>query len=87
MDNPTCVVNLRHEPYDVYIGCAGHGQDGYFGNPFPLTREADRPAVIEKYRQYFSDRLVRTQSSSAGSRRCAESGSAASAHRSPATAT
>jgi len=31
--NPTRVVNLRHEPYDVYIGRAGHGLDGYFGNP------------------------------------------------------
>lgn len=31
--NPTVVVNLRHEPYDVYIGRSGHGFDGYFGNP------------------------------------------------------
>lgn len=29
----TRVVNLRREPYDVYVGRAGHGQDGYFGNP------------------------------------------------------
>jgi len=32
----TTVVNLRTEPYDVYIGRAGHGQDGYFGNPHPI---------------------------------------------------
>ena len=31
--NPTVVVNLRREPYDVYIGRAGHGLCGYFGNP------------------------------------------------------
>ena len=27
------VVNLRKEPYEVYVGRAGHGLDGYFGNP------------------------------------------------------
>ena len=31
--NPTLVVNLRRDPYDVYIGRAGHGLEGYFGNP------------------------------------------------------
>lgn len=30
----TRVVNLRREAFDAYIGRAGHGQDGYFGNPF-----------------------------------------------------
>lgn len=45
MDNPTRAVNLRHEPYDVYIGRAGHGQGGYFGNPFPLPRRAARPSL------------------------------------------
>ena len=29
----TTVVNLRKEPYDVYVGRAGHGEDGPFGNP------------------------------------------------------
>lgn len=55
----TRVVNLRREPYDVYIGRAGRGEDGYFGNPFPLRSEADRPAVIEKYRRYFYDRIAK----------------------------
>ena len=27
------VVNIRKEKYDVYIGRAGKGQDGRFGNP------------------------------------------------------
>lgn len=30
----TRVANLRREAYDVYIGRAGHGYDGYFGNPY-----------------------------------------------------
>jgi len=34
----TKVVNLRNEPYDVYIGRAGHGQDGFFGNLHPLGK-------------------------------------------------
>jgi hypothetical protein len=32
----TTVVNIRFEPYDIYIGRAGKGQDGYFGNPHPV---------------------------------------------------
>lgn len=34
----TVVVNLRNESYDVYIGRAGHGEDGYFGNPIRLNK-------------------------------------------------
>lgn len=29
----TTVVNIKKDAYDVYIGRAGHGKDGYFGNP------------------------------------------------------
>lgn len=29
----TKVVNLKHAPFDVYIGRAGHGESGLFGNP------------------------------------------------------
>lgn len=54
----TQVVNIRREPYDVDIGRAGRGEDGSFGTPFPLRREADRPAVLARYRQYFFDRLA-----------------------------
>ena len=33
--NRTRVVNIREEDYDVYIGRAGRGMDGYFtGNTF-----------------------------------------------------
>ena len=53
----TRVVNLRNEKYDVYIGRAGRGQAGYFGNPFPLLPEQPRGSSLEKYRAYFFDRL------------------------------
>ena len=53
----TKVVNLRQEKYDVYIGRAGRGQDGYFGNPIRLNEGDSRGATIEKYRVYFYKRL------------------------------
>lgn len=54
----TTVINIHwKEPYDVYIGRKGKGQDGYFGNPFILERDGDRAQVLELYRRYFYDRL------------------------------
>lgn len=53
----TKVVNLRHYSYDVYIGRAGHGQDGYFGNPIRLEHEGQREEVLQKYEAYFYDRI------------------------------
>jgi len=50
-------VNLRIEKYDVYIGRAGKGKDGYYGNPFPLKAEEARGATIERYREYFYERI------------------------------
>ena len=32
----TVVVNIHKEPFDVYIGRTGRGQDGYFGKPFRM---------------------------------------------------
>jgi hypothetical protein len=52
------VVNLRCEPYTRYIGRAGRGRDGTFGNPFPMASEADRPRSIENFRTYFYNRLA-----------------------------
>lgn len=54
----TRTVNLRQEAYQVYIGRAGKGQDGYFGNPFPLGSGESRGSSLEKYRAYFLDRLA-----------------------------
>jgi hypothetical protein len=45
------VVNLRKEPFDVYIGRDGHGQDGYFGNPFPGE-------PLERYEAWFLSRCA-----------------------------
>lgn len=36
MKAKTTVVNLRYSAFDVYIGRAGHGYDGYFGNPIKV---------------------------------------------------
>ena len=53
----TSVVNIRTSDYDVYIGRAGKGKDGYFGNPFKLNSFDSREATIELYRKYFYERL------------------------------
>lgn len=56
--NPTRVVNLRREAYDVYIGKAGKGQAGTFGNPFWVNDEARRDEVIAKFKTYFLERIA-----------------------------
>ena len=50
----TRVVNLRREPYDVYIGRAGKGQDGYFGNPFTLKKHGAEALTL--YLDYMRER-------------------------------
>lgn len=41
-----CVVNLRSARYDVYIGRAGHGHDGYFGNPIRLSSRCQECGLV-----------------------------------------
>lgn len=61
----TRVVNLRREHFDVYIGRAGRGYDGYFGNPVCVGRrcsECDRVhstpvSTIPCFTVYFYKRL------------------------------
>ena len=54
--NPTTVVNLRTAPHDVYIGRAGRGEEGYFGNPFTVAQHGAK--AIELFRdRYFLPRL------------------------------
>jgi len=53
----TTVVNIRRQEYDEYIGRAGNGHDGYFGNPFSVAQDGGRKKVIELYRKYFLNRL------------------------------
>ena len=54
----TKVVNLKHAKYDQYIGRAGHGHDGYFGNPFGVGIDGNREECIQKYREYFHRKLL-----------------------------
>lgn len=62
---PTTVTNIRYQDYDVYIGRAGHDQDGYFGNPvirdekcFVCSETHTKPGeTIECYRAYFQYRI------------------------------
>jgi len=53
----TSVVNGTKEHYDVYIGRAGRGSKGYFGNPFQIGRDGTRHEVIQKFEAYFLARL------------------------------
>lgn len=55
----TTVVNIKHtQRYDQYIGRAGHGQDGYYGNPFRLGSESTRGSTLKQYKEYFYHRLA-----------------------------
>lgn len=66
-DGITRVVNLHRSPYDVYIGRAGHGLDGYFGNPYVVGEECGRCGKLHAYpaetlpcfREYFAARVLR----------------------------
>ncbi|GHV00874.1 hypothetical protein FACS1894159_07630 [Bacteroidia bacterium] len=42
----------------MYIGRAGRGQDGYFGNPFRLEAGEPRGATIDRYRIWLYERLA-----------------------------
>lgn len=53
----TRVVNIRREDYDVYIGRTGKGEDGYFGNPIRLNPGESRGTTLERYKEYFYNRL------------------------------
>lgn len=54
------VVHVRKQPYQVYIGRAGRGQDGYFGNPYVVgTNGFSRGETISWFREYAQDRMYR----------------------------
>lgn len=51
------VVNIAKDKCEVYIGRAGHGESGYFGNPF-YRHPGDQPGdAVKKFRVYFYKRL------------------------------
>lgn len=60
------VANLYHlspgweqDPQYVYVGRAGKGQDGYFGNPFRFVGDYDRAAVMRLFIEYADERIKR----------------------------
>lgn len=61
----TTVVNIRHAPYDVYIGRAGRGHGGYFGNPYVVGQCCTRcktphdtgASTLPCFTLYFQRRL------------------------------
>jgi len=52
----TFIVNLRKKPYDVYIGRRGKGKDGYFGNPFPVSKHGEEAMAL--FEDYFHKRVA-----------------------------
>ncbi len=63
----TRVVGTRMPDYDVYIGRAGRGQEGYFGNPYPVKQVCTRcrkfhataESTIPCFTGYFNERLLK----------------------------
>jgi len=53
----TTVVNMRTHMFDVYIGREGHGYDGYWGNPYSVSRDGGREAAVALYKEYLYERL------------------------------
>lgn len=54
----TEIVNVRDaEDWDVYIGREGHGQTGYFGNPFKVGPKYTRSEALAAFEDYFYNRL------------------------------
>ena len=53
----TVVVNIYKEQFDVYIGRAGRGQDGYFGNPFRIGCGMSREDAVQRFQKYFTERI------------------------------
>ncbi len=61
----TDVVNIYKSEFTVYIGRAGQGRDGYFGNPIakgevcPVCEEIheDNGSTLDCYEQYLCYRL------------------------------
>lgn len=58
------VIHIRDAPRGwqadenyVYIGRAGHGLDGYFGNPFRLGAGEQRGATLERYARWLANRM------------------------------
>lgn len=60
----TTVINIKQAPKGwendtqfVYIGRAGRGHDGYFGNPYRIQEGQDRGSTLDKYTKYLVRRV------------------------------
>ena len=53
----TVVVNVYKDQVDAYIGRAGRGEDGYFGNPFRMGNRTSRENAVQKFQKYFTERI------------------------------
>lgn len=52
----TTVVNIYHKPCEIYVGRAGKGEKGTFGNPFTLREHGKDALLLFKF--YFRGRLM-----------------------------
>jgi Domain of unknown function (DUF4326) len=52
----TRIVSIHRDAWEVYVGRAGKGQAGTFGNPFHLA--GSRALTLERYRDYLLGRLA-----------------------------
>jgi hypothetical protein len=65
----TKVVNLKNEKYDIYIGRAGYGKSGYFGNPIKRGKfcqvcgkiHVNKGSTIKCFKVYFHDRIEKDE--------------------------
>lgn len=55
------VVNLRTHQHTQYIGRAGHGQTGTFGNPFIVGVHGARGECVKLFRDWFYSDEPRAQ--------------------------
>lgn len=56
--NKTRRVYFHTDDFDVYIGRAGRGWQGTFGNPFRLKPGEPRGATIQRFREHFYRRIA-----------------------------
>jgi ribA/ribD-fused uncharacterized protein len=64
-EEPARAVSIKEEPNAEYIGRGGHGQDGYFGNPYPVgsvckrcgVRHMNGGSTLACYAGYFWERI------------------------------
>lgn len=54
----SCPSGWETNPAFVYIGRAGHGFGGYFGNPYKLEHGDQRGSSLLAYREYLKQRMT-----------------------------